>query len=154
MNWDAISSIAEMVGALAVLMTLAYLAVQVRQNSAQLREATRLAQIASLDHTVEMFSRFRGMLTESNNSELYVRGLDSYSSLSEAEKVQFGALIEEYMFGYQAMHVRYLHDDLDETTWNRRIPIPVTLINTAGGSEWWEARKEIFPQDFVQVLEN
>jgi len=62
MNWDAIGAIAEVIGALAVLITLAYLAVQVRQNSTQLREAARLAKIASLDNTVVMFSRFRGML--------------------------------------------------------------------------------------------
>ncbi len=154
MNWDAIGSIAEVVGALAVLITLAYLAVQVRQNSTQLREATRHAKISSLDHTVEMFSRFRGMLTEPNNSELHVRGLESYAGLSDAEKVQFGALIEEYIFGYHAMYVRYLNGDLDEPTWNRRIPIPATLIKTAGGSEWWEARKAIFPIDFVQVMES
>jgi hypothetical protein len=154
MNWDAIGSIAEVVGALAVLITLAYLAVQVRQNNTQLREASRLTQIASLDHTVEMFSRFRGMLTESNNSELYVRGLESYASLSDAEKVQFGALIEEYIFGYHAMYARYINGHLDESTWNRRVSIPATLLKTVGGSEWWEARKAIFPIDFVQVMEN
>jgi hypothetical protein len=32
MNWDAIGSIAEVVGALAVLITLIYLAVQTRDN--------------------------------------------------------------------------------------------------------------------------
>ena len=153
MNWDAIGSIAEVIGALAVLITLAYLAVQVRQNSTQLREAARLAKIASLDNTVGMFSKFRGMLAEPSNSELYVRGLESYVDLSDAEKVQFGALIEEYIFAYHAMYARYLNGDLDEPTWNRRIPIPATLIKTAGGSEWWKVRKAIFPIDFVQVME-
>ena len=153
MNWEAIGSLAEVIGALAVLITLAYLAVQVRQNSTQLRESARLAKIASLDNTVEMFSKFRGMLAEPNNSELYVRGLESYVDLSAAEKVQFGALIEEYIFAYHAMYVRYLNGDLDEQTWNRRVPIPAALIKTAGGSEWWEARKKIFPMDFVMVME-
>ena len=32
MNWDAIAAIAEVVGALAVLITLAYLAIQTRDN--------------------------------------------------------------------------------------------------------------------------
>jgi hypothetical protein len=32
MNWDAIGSIAEVIGALAVLITLVYLAVQTRDN--------------------------------------------------------------------------------------------------------------------------
>jgi len=154
MTLQDLSDMAEILGAIATVVTLAYLAVQVRQNSTQLREATRIAQIASLDHTVEMFSRFRGMLTEPYNSELYTRGLESYAGLSDAEKVQFGALIEEYIFAYNAMYVRYLHGDLDESTWNRRVPIPATLIKTAGGSEWWEARKSIFPIDFVQAMEN
>ena len=33
MNWDAVSAIAEMVGAVAVVTTLAYLALQVRQST-------------------------------------------------------------------------------------------------------------------------
>ena len=33
MNWDAISAIGEIVGSIAVVITLAYLAVQTRQNS-------------------------------------------------------------------------------------------------------------------------
>jgi hypothetical protein len=38
MNWDAIGAIGEIVGALAVLATLIYLAIQVRQNSEQVRQ--------------------------------------------------------------------------------------------------------------------
>ena len=33
MNWDALGAIAELLGAIAVFLTLAYLTVQVRQNS-------------------------------------------------------------------------------------------------------------------------
>ena len=33
MNWDALGAIAELIGAIAVFLTLAYLTVQVRQNS-------------------------------------------------------------------------------------------------------------------------
>ncbi len=33
MNWDALGAVAELLGAIAVFLTLAYLTVQVRQNS-------------------------------------------------------------------------------------------------------------------------
>ena len=33
MNWEAIGALGEVVGAIAVVLTLAYLAIQVRQNS-------------------------------------------------------------------------------------------------------------------------
>jgi hypothetical protein len=39
MNWDAIGSIAEVVGALAVLITLIYLAVQTRDNVKVMRSS-------------------------------------------------------------------------------------------------------------------
>ena len=35
MNWDAIGAIGEVFGSLVVVMTVGYLAVQVRQNTAQ-----------------------------------------------------------------------------------------------------------------------
>lgn len=43
MNWEAISAIGEIVGATAVVVSLLYLAVQVRQNTKVARAATRTA---------------------------------------------------------------------------------------------------------------
>ena len=40
MNWDALGAIGEIVGAVGVIATLAYLAVQVRQNTGAIRGAT------------------------------------------------------------------------------------------------------------------
>ena len=41
MNWEAIGAIGELVGAVGVIATLAYLAVQIRQNSQAVRSSTR-----------------------------------------------------------------------------------------------------------------
>lgn len=38
MNWDAIGAIAEVVGVIAVVLSLIYVGFQVRQNTAQLRQ--------------------------------------------------------------------------------------------------------------------
>jgi hypothetical protein len=40
MNWDAFGAIAEVVGAAGVLITLVYLAVQIRHNSASVDAST------------------------------------------------------------------------------------------------------------------
>ncbi len=40
MNWEAFGAIAEMIGGVAVLVTLVYLALQVRQNSVLLEQNT------------------------------------------------------------------------------------------------------------------
>ena len=46
MNWDALGAIGEVVGAAAVVLTLAYLAVQVRQNTRSTQAATHSATTA------------------------------------------------------------------------------------------------------------
>ena len=40
MNWDAIGAIGELVGALAVVLTLVYLSIQLRQNTHAVRQST------------------------------------------------------------------------------------------------------------------
>ncbi len=42
MNWEAIGAVGEIVGALAVVLSLIYLAIQVRQNSNMARAESRL----------------------------------------------------------------------------------------------------------------
>ena len=43
MNWDALGAIAELLGAIAVFLTLAYLTVQVRQNSKALEQQNKFS---------------------------------------------------------------------------------------------------------------
>ena len=71
MNWEAIAAIGEAVGALGVILTLVYLAVQIRQNTNSIDESRRIAiaathqaraesresslrQLAESDHIVEI----------------------------------------------------------------------------------------------------
>lgn len=68
MNWDAIGAIGELVGALAVILTLGFLAVQVRQNTRAMEESNRLERVAALDRHTDTVSRWRGRLAE--HSEL------------------------------------------------------------------------------------
>ena len=46
MNWDAISAVGEILGAAAVVLSLVYLATQIRQGTSATRTATRDAAMA------------------------------------------------------------------------------------------------------------
>ena len=153
MTLQDIGSIGELVGAIATIATLAYLAVQVRQNSEQLREATKIAKVSAFDRTVESFSRYRNFLTVPENAELYSRGLLSYQSLTDAEKVRFRAIIEEYFFAYSAMYTRSRSDLYLEGTWNTQAAVASSILNQQGVSEWWADRKKIFDDQFRQEME-
>ncbi len=72
MNWEAISAIGELLGALGVLASLIYLAVQIRDN-------TRSIQAASLQSVLDG-PRDRSLLPMAGSGEtsaIFARGLNS-----------------------------------------------------------------------------
>lgn len=154
MTLQDLGSIGELVGAIATIATLAYLAIQIKQNSSHMREATNLAKLQANDSTVESFSRYRERLMLPENAELYVRGLESYKTLSKAEKVRFRALMEELFFGVIAMLERekagmYIHSGVAA-----QIDSLALLIQKPGVSEWWESWSFMFGEELVTALES
>lgn len=86
MNWDAIGATAEMLGAIAVLATLIYLAIQIshlkRQNESD-----------ALDHVIDALNDFAGRIAESESlASIIHRGRASYHSLNDEEKIRFESI--------------------------------------------------------------
>ena len=68
MNWEAVGALGEVVGAAAVVLTLVFLAIQLRQNTQATRESNRLERLAAIDRHTDSVNRIRKMLA--NNGEL------------------------------------------------------------------------------------
>jgi hypothetical protein len=87
-NWEAISAIGQIVGAIAVVVSLIYLAREVRSSA----HATQLASRHSME---DIFIRWSQQLADNQNlRELYYRGLHDFESLEGADLVGFGILIQ------------------------------------------------------------
>jgi hypothetical protein len=86
-NWDAIGPVGETIGAVAVIATLFYLAVQIRQTNRHVEESLRSLRLDSTRSTVESFSRYRALISQSDLADIYVRGIADYSALSDSERI-------------------------------------------------------------------
>jgi hypothetical protein len=87
-NWEAISAIGQIVGAIAVVISLIYVAREVRSSA----HATQLASRHSME---DIFIRWAQQLADNQNlRELYYRGLHDFESLEGADLVGFGILIQ------------------------------------------------------------
>ena len=107
MNWEAIGAIGEVVGALAVLLTLVYLAIQIRQNTRQVENHLKTVDLASFNAIDESFSRFRHMLaTSPQTADLWRRTKQDYLSIDDSEREQADALAWEWLIIYQNMYHR------------------------------------------------
>jgi hypothetical protein len=83
MNWEAIGAIGQVAGTLAVFLTLAYLARQVRQSNRQ-------DLLLSFQHTYDSINQFlEATLASAGVAELVVRGRESYEKLTPADRLRF-----------------------------------------------------------------
>ena len=76
MNWEAIGAVGEIVGAIAVIATLIYLAVQIKESA----QASRSAAVT--DATTPMLSFYQELGSNPQTSELFLEGMTNPDSLS------------------------------------------------------------------------
>jgi hypothetical protein len=97
MNWDAFGAVAEMIGALAVILTLAYLAVQIRQNTAQGKAGSHQAISDALNQINIVFA------TNPEVSKIWLDGLNDRASLTDVERWQFDSIVRAYFHVCETM---------------------------------------------------
>ena len=68
MNWEAIGAISQMIGALAVVVSLVYLALQIRQNTKQLEQNERVSRAASVSASATSYRENRQHIYTSRKS--------------------------------------------------------------------------------------
>ena len=87
-NWEAIAAVAEILGSLAVVVSLGYVASQIRQSA---RESKRNVYRSVKTEIQE----FRAMIAQSAQvARIYREGLKQSSELNEDDRWRFGALMQ------------------------------------------------------------
>lgn len=86
MNWDAIGAVGEIIGALAVIITLIYL-------SRQIRDGNRQAELNGMQHTIDGFNQWMDLIVQSKDTaRLLIKGREGLSAVDEEERLQFECL--------------------------------------------------------------
>ena len=98
MNWEALGTLAEIIGAIAVLVTLIYLSIQTRLTRLAAEETSKYASQQALNDVVSMYSQWRGtILTTTDVAEVLVKAKGA-SELTEKEKLVFATYFHELFF--------------------------------------------------------
>jgi hypothetical protein len=151
---EDLGNLGDFIGGLAVVATLAYLAIQVRQNTTQLRRSADLAAIEAGDLTVRAFSRFRAQIISNTEvAELYLRGLRDPGALRGSDRLRFNLLVQELFYILSTSTRRFLATteyDVDQTF--RVLGVPA-MLTQPGIADWWKANKDDLPLEFVEQVE-
>jgi hypothetical protein len=146
MDWDAIGAIGEIVGATAVVLTLAYLATQIRQTRAIEKDRTSREM---MDKGIEVM-----VFSSSNPGSLETlrRGIVDYSTLSTAEKDTFHRWATQLIVGTEQARQMHQSNLLPTESWVVWENFGVALIASSGGAQWWADYQKVFSQLVVEHL--
>ena len=146
MNWEAISAIGEIVGAAAVVLTLGYLAIQIRQS-------TKLANADAHERAVEYWSEATAPLMKPEMAELFQNGCESYKMLNAIDRMRFDTLISNMIMSFELAMEKKKHgfatDDF-VASFERYF---AKLIAQAGVIEFLDANKDNFTSVFHEWLD-
>jgi len=111
-NWEAIAAVGEMLGALAVLVTLIYLAVQIKQNTSAVATATYESTMTGFNDINVVVASHPGL------ASVLDRGCQSPVSLNAEEVVQFNFLVRCYSNQWWKLFKLYERGCLPEAEWS------------------------------------
>ena len=148
MNWEAMGAVGEAVGAAGVIISLLYLAVQIRGDARAKRAATMH------DETVASMDILKTLATTPDLSEIYVRGLRDLGSLEASELPRFSSVVGHMfrLFENELIHRREVQ--VDTSIWRGLEPPINDLLPYPGVQAWWRARSHWYGEEFQALIEN
>jgi hypothetical protein len=142
LNWEAISAIGQIVGAIAVVVSLIYLAREIRTNA-------RSARVASL-HDINLW--FGELVAHPHVRELYYRGIHDFESLKGPDIVGFANLMNQGFYIFQELYYQQLDGHLDRRIWGPSEAAMRDLNAYPGVQAWWRLRSRWFDKGFADYI--
>lgn len=147
MNWEAVGAIAEMAGALGVILSLIYLAVQIRHG------ATTAKRAAGHDVMMTTTPLLVALASSTEVTSIWMRGLADFSALSAEERVRFSCLLLLLTYSWDEAQHGYRCDQLDDWAIQRFMGSMHELARLPGFQAWYDVRKDWLSDEIREELE-
>lgn len=147
MNWEAVSAVAEWVGLIFVVVSLGYVAVQIRQNTTTVRAATEL-------ETGRQWSEFHGRIAHSREmADIWDKGLTDPEQMNATEKRKFIWLVAEYVFLVESLYRQRQLGFLGRDSWLQHQGAVAGLLLHPVIESWWQSGVSPYSPEFKAAID-
>ena len=144
MSLDDLGNIGEVVAAIGVVISLFYVGYQIRQN-------TRASRASSILAARQMANEFHHLLSQPEMTDIYIKGLSEYPTMTSKERVQFQSLMNVLFSYFESLYFNTIdleHRQLTEEEAQNMI----YHLNQPGSRRYWEQMGSLHGPDFVDWL--
>jgi hypothetical protein len=147
MNWDAIGAIGEVAGATGVILSLLYLAIQIRGDA----QAKRASTVHDQSNAYRDF--LSTLATDEKLADIYLVGLREIDSLTEPELVRFSSALGFLFRVFDEAHYHWNDGYLEEHVWHGFEATMADTLAYKGVREWWSMRREWYSTQFREFID-
>ena len=147
MALNDLASIAEIVGALTVVVTLIYLTLELRRNTA----ATR--QQSYHDIVTRRSAWFEMMTVLPAFTKIFIKGQNA-DDLDEVESQQYVAGMISFMSHFQDVYLQHRSGIVEKGVWDAERKMLAAATSAKGFKNWWKEASQYFIDEFVEEIEH
>lgn len=127
--------IAEVIAVAAIVVSIFYLALQVKQSNV----STNMSTVQRINNGFNDF--FQSISEDKELAALYRRGLNGLEQLDPDEQVRFITLLNRAFRSCHEMHYFREKQLVDDTVWHTVIAVWKNALQTKGFQEYWAMKK-------------
>ena len=149
MNWELVASTGEWAGAIAVVVTLFYLARQIRQQNITTSSTSMDSWLADYNSTVLELVR------DSDIALIYRQGLTDFDQLKPNDQLRFHGWMNSHILNAENMHLKLTEGIFDAIIANQVLGFNAAMLKSNGGQVWWQNAKLIYNANpkFVEFMD-
>ena len=146
MNWDAAGAIGEIVGAIAVVISLVYLALQIRNQNRETKAATVQQVLQTNANTISQ-------LQDPELAQIWITGLNDLDNLSDVERLRFVIYITTILRSYENAYFQWRSGRLEDDTWHALMAVVRDVKSTPMYSQILDVRRHHFREEFLKYMD-
>lgn len=149
MNWETAGSIGEVIGALAVVVSLIYLAVQIKQNSG-------IAKSVAIQHWASASALEKSAIfSDPEFATFLTKSMTNYDDLDQVEKLRFHNYVIQANNSFELLYFQWQNRTIDEMFFRGKEQSYLRFVRNPGVIHVW---KRIAPHQwdtrFIEYVES
>jgi hypothetical protein len=153
MSWQDLGSIGEMVSAIAVVVSLIYLAFQIRQNTNQIDQNTEAARATAFDSSMAQLGTARQAILENEDvARIYHEGSIDPDSLSDHDLLRYRLIVHNVLSSLWNVQSQAKVGGLATETWEAQLVILKRMMSSKGVQWFWSNYRREFGETFQKEV--
>jgi hypothetical protein len=145
---NELGNLGEFISGLAVVVTLVYLALQIRHNTRAVRSSMHQDMIESTLRIAESVSDTEDL------GRIVLHADEDYDELTELERIRFDAYAERMFSNFESVFYSYRNSMIEEDLWETWESSYLSDVSRVSMRRYWREERPQHLRDFMDFIDN